>query len=623
MSTAPQPDTPLNFTEDFPATTDHAWRALVEKTLHGKPFDKVMKARSYDGIEIEALYTKANARIEPQAAIRSGDWCVASPFWNSDASAMNAEILEDLERGVEALAIQLEAGSIPGLKLQDLSVALEGVYLNMARFYLMPGEEYEAGAEAMLALLDKAEKAAGSPQGEAFYGNLGCDPIGTLAKTGRLKEKAELALEKSAAIAREKPRTWQHVTTFRADASHYHLAGATEAQELACMLATVVEYMRAMNTHDGSVLPDEIEPVLAADADIFLGIAKFRAASRLLSRVQEAFAVESNPQIHAVTSLRMMTVKDPWVNILRGTAAAFAAGVGGASSVSVLPHDTLHGLSGKSARRIARNIQIMLQEESNVSGPQDPAGGSFAIESLTSSLCNKAWKIFQKIETDGGMLAALRSGYIHSMIDASWKQRKVNIAKRKDPITGVSEFPDIHEKPPEGASPVFATPNDVEPAGEEITPLPFHRLAEEFEAFRFRSDEQLAKKGKRPLVFVAGLGRVADFTARATFAKSFFEAGGIEALTNDGFADIAALKAAFEGCGATIAVVCGTDSQYEDIGIEAAKQLKACGATRVYLAGRPKNADALVNAGVDEFIYMGADVLAMLETAYEVLGDAS
>lgn len=606
-------DNSLKLASDFDGASDDAWRVLVDKALGGKPFDKAMKSLSYDGIEIKALYTRDNARVEPQPHTRAGHWAITSPHWNPDPAQMNADILEGLERGVEALAVRLEAGYAPGLKATDLSKALDGVYLNMARFYLMPGEEYEAGAAAMMALLGERPVA----QAEAFHGNLGCDPLGTLAGTGRLKEKAEEALEKAAEIAlKRKPKSWHNVSTFRADATVYHNAGATEAQELACMLATVTEYMRATGGQG-----TEIEPVLAVDADIFMGIAKFRAASRLLAQVYEAFGDTWHGRLHAVTSLRMMTIKDPWVNILRGTAATFAAGTGGAYSVSVLPHDTMLGLSGRSARRIARNIQVMLQEESGLYSPEDPAAGSFAVESLTSELCDKAWEIFQKIEFEGGMLRALRSGFIHQMTSAAWAVRKVNIAKRKDAITGVSEFPDIHEKPLSGLGGMPDMPSDVAPAGEENPPLPFHRLAEDFEALRARSDAMLAVSGKRPQVFVAGLGRVADFTARATFAKSFFEAGGIEALTNKGFTDMDSLEEAFAESGAPFAVICGTDVQYEDIGLKAAEKLKSSGADRIYLAGRPANADALTTAGVDEFIFMGADVLDTLTRAYEMMGD--
>lgn len=606
-------DNSLKLASDFDGASDDAWRALVDKALGGKPFDKAMKSLSYDGIEIEALYTRDNARIEPQPHTRAGNWTITSPHWNPDAAQMNADILEDLERGVEALAIKLEAGYAPGLKAADLGAALDGVYLNMARFYLMPGEEYEAGAAAMIAMLNERPQA----QAEAFHGNLGCDPLGTLAGTGRLKEKAEEAIEKAADIAlKQKPEAWRNISTFRADGTVYHNAGATEAQELACMLATVAAYMRATDGQGA-----EIEPVLAVDADIFMGMAKFRAAARLLAQVYEAFGDTWHGRLHAVTSLRMMTVKDPWVNILRGTAATFAAGTGGAYSVSVLPHDTMLGLSGKSARRIARNIQIMLQEESGLYSPKDPAAGSFAVESLTSELCDKAWEIFQKIESEDGMLKVLRSGFIHQMTSAAWAVRKVNIAKRKDAITGVSEFPDIHEKPLSNLGGMPDLPTDIAPAGEVNPPLTLHRLAEDFEALRARSDAMLDAAGKRPQVFVAGLGRVSDFTARATFAKSFFEAGGIEALATGGFTEMDALAKAFAESGAAFAVICGTDAQYEDMGLKAAETLKSAGAGRIYLAGRPVNADTLTAAGVGEFIFMGADVLDTLTRAYDMMGD--
>lgn len=610
----------LSLAADFPEADDAQWMALVEKALAGKPYDKVMRSSTYDGIAIEALYTPDNARIDTHTVSRSGEWHIMTPHWSDDPSRVNADLLEDLERGASGFAIRLKAGAFPGLDMRELKAALNGVYLNMARFQLLPGEEFEAASEAMMVLL----KADGHDV-EAYSGTLGVDPISTLAQTGRLRHDLDAALRTAASIAAG--NSYPGISTFNVDGSVYHSAGATEAQELAMTVATGVAYMRAMEQAGMSLQAAEnaIELTLAADADIFIGMAKFRAARRLWAKVLESCGVVDGKEtrLNAVTSLRMLTVKDPWVNVLRGTAACFAAGVGGASSITVLPHDTLLGVSGKSARRIARNIQIILSDESSLSRMDDPAAGSYAIESFTSELCDKSWKIFQNIESDGGALSVLRSGSFAKEIEASWLERRRNIAKRRDPITGVSEFPDINEKLLRDVTSPPSLPTEIVPAGETLSPLPFHRLAEEFEELRAKSDALYADGGKRPRIFIAGLGRPADFTARATFAKNFFEAGGIEAIPSEGFTDMDLLKRAYEGSGASFAVICGSDVQYEDIGLSAAEALKDAECRRVFLAGRPSNLEAIQAAGVDEMIYMGCDVLDILERAYELLGGKS
>lgn len=609
----------LDLASEFPAASDDEWRAAVAKALGDRPFAKVMRSQSYDGIPVEALYTKDNARIEPQPDARDGVWQIMAPHWNPDASATNEAILDDLERGATGLTLRLATGHFPGIDVADLPTALEGVYLNMARLELLPGEEFSSASEVAFRLFE------GAGVGPAdIHASLGVDPVGTLAGTGRLLTSAPEAIITGAGIAQEVRASYDNVTTFLADGSLYHSAGATEAQELGITLATGLAYVRAMEAGD-MALEDAFSQVsftLAADADLFLTIAKFRAFRRLWALIAESCGVTiRKTDLGAVSALRMYTVRDPWVNILRGTASCFAAGVGGADGITVLPHDTMLGLSSPFARRIARNIQIILQEESNLSRVADVSAGSFAIETLTSEVSAMAWKYFQKIEAAGGVLKSLETGVISNDLGAAWSSRLANISKRKDAVTGVSEFPDIHEKPVGPLEPASAFISDVKPAGASLEPLPLHRNAEAFEALRDRGDQFERKTGKKPSIFLANLGPVAAHTARATFAKNFFEAGGIEAMTTTGFSDAAELAGAFGASGATLAVICGRDQDYGKLGCEVALALKQKGCDRVYLAGRQAEAAHLTSAGVDGFIYMGCDVIETLQKAYDILGD--
>jgi methylmalonyl-CoA mutase len=313
----------------------------------------------------------------------------------------------------------------------------------------------------------------------------------------------------------------------------------------------------------------------------------------------------------------MLTRRDPYVNMLRATMATFSAGLAGANAITVLPHTQAAGLPDAFARRLARNTQLILLDESNLAKVTDPAAGSGGIENLTQALCEAAWALFQEIEKAGGAFAALEQNLIQRKVAATRTMREQNIARRKDVLTGATKFPNLHEA---YVAVIDAKPVELAPYGEAkftfdaLAPM---RLAVPFEALRDRSDEILKAKGKRPGVFLANLGSAADFTARATFAKSLFETGGIEAIDSEGFADPTALAAAFKASGATLVCLCSSDKVYALQAEAAAKALQNAGAKHIYLAGRPgEHETALRSAGVNEFIFAGADALGVLREAY-------
>lgn len=611
---------PLKLASEFPAVRHQDWTALVDKALAGKDFDGVMQKQSFDGIAIDALYTKDNARVEPQIGIAEAGWGICQPYWGSDVSEANVALLRDLEHGATTIALRMAAGGFSGLPINGFARVLDGVHLNMCTVQLIADEEFDTVGRAYLDLLS----GRGVVDTEV-RGTLGADPISTLAATGRLLTSLDSAVVSAALLAGETAKRYSHISTFNVAGHTYHSAGASEAVELAACLSIGVHYLRAMEEAgmDMQSAARQIEFTMAADADIYLTTTKFRALRRLWAKVLQASGVEDvSVKINAVTAARMMSARDPWVNILRGTAACFAAGVGGADSIAILPFDTMLGLPTRFSRRIARNIQVILQEESYLSQVADPAAGAYAFETITTDLSAKAWEEFQKFETGGGIKACLKSGALAAKLTETWLRRKIKLDNRQTPITGVSEFPNIHEKMPEvGAMPAFV--EDVKPAGESLEPLTFHRSAEDFEALRSFSDKLLADKGVRPSVFLANFGSVAEHTARAMFAKNFFEAGGIEAHGSDGFNEVDALVQAFTASKSDMAVICGSDALYESDGEVIVTALKDAGCKQIYIAGRPANAKALAGSGVTDFIFMGSDVLSILQTAMTLLGDKS
>lgn len=308
----------------------------------------------------------------------------------------------------------------------------------------------------------------------------------------------------------------------------------------------------------------------------------------------------------------MMTARDPWVNMLRTTVATLAAGVGGADAVTVLPFDSALGLPDAFARRIACNTQAILLEESHLGKVVDPAGGSWYVEQLTEELAQAAWAWFQEIERAGGLRAALDSGLIGETIAATWAARSAQLAKRREPVTGVSEFPNLGEQP------LVREPAPAPLGGG----LPRVRRAQAFEALRDRSDAHLAATGSRPKLFLAALGPAAVHTARATFAANLIQAGGIETVLAEG-TEAAALAEAFTASGARTACLCSSDKLYAELGEAVAGSLKAAGATAVLLAGRPgEQREAYQRAGVDEFVFAGGDAVAVLTSLLDQIGVA-
>jgi methylmalonyl-CoA mutase len=306
---------------------------------------------------------------------------------------------------------------------------------------------------------------------------------------------------------------------------------------------------------------------------------------------------------------------------LRTTIAVVAAGLGGADAITVLPFTMALGLPDRFARRIARNTQLVLLEESNLAKVADPAAGSGGLEGLTDQLCRAAWTAFQRIEKAGGAWAALEQGEMQANIAAVRAQRQAAVAVRKDALIGTSDFALLAELPVAVTDVAAVMPPGahLEVRFERLAPF---RLAEPFEELRDASDAALARSGARPKVFLANLGTISDFGARAAYAGNVFEAGGIEAPGNDGFIDRAAMIAAFGHSGARLACLCSTDEIYAREAISGAQALRAAGAV-VFLAGRPGALEeALRQAGISGFIFAGCDVLAALRAAHSRIANS-
>jgi methylmalonyl-CoA mutase len=614
----------LRLAADFPEASYDDWRKLVDGVLKGAPFEKLV-GKTYDGLKIEPIYSRAKGVTPIRGRAVAAPWQVIQRIDHPDAAKANALALQDLENGATGLDIEFQGGAgARGFGIADASPdtlkrLFEGIIFDAGISIALNPVLSRGNAGTNLAALIEARQVDPAKVDLRFN----YQALSTMAvRGGAAAAWSEMEKPFAKVVGDLMGRGFKGPFVL-ADGRPVHDAGGSEAQELAFALALALAYLRTLET--GGIALDTacaaISFRLSADADQFLTIAKFRALRLLWARIEATCGLAPKPVfVAAETAWRMLTQRDPYVNMLRATMATFAAGLAGADAVTVLPHTAALGLPDAFARRVARNTQLLLLEESNLAKVADPTAGSGGIESLTQELCEAAWSLFQEIEKAGGAFAALQQGLIQSKVAATRKAREANIARRKEVLTGASEFPNLHEAnvAVEDVKPLAPTPDSE--ASIKFDALEAKRLAEPFERLRDRSDQILKAKGTRPRVFLANLGTAADFTARATFAKSFFETGGIEAIDSEGFFDPAALAAACKASGAAFACLCSSDKIYAEQAVAAAKALQTAGAKHIYLAGRPGEQEAaLRGAGVTDFVFAGGNALLLLQKAYELM----
>ena len=607
----------------FPPANEDQWRKTVERALKGAPFDKLV-SKTYDGTPIAPLYSRARAPGPRALRKTPGRWAILARVDLADEDAANRLALKDLEGGADGLHLVFAGaqGAYGAGLTRDDDESIAHIFEKVRLDYAIPVvvETSPRAPNAAPSIIRWLDRNHIDPSVTRV--SFGFDPLGAQALHGFLpapwRECAKGFAEEVGRVARA---GFLHGTVV-ADARVIHAAGGAEAQELGFALAAGLAYLRALtdNGLDVETARRLLCFRLAADADELLGVAKFRALRRLWARVEEACGLAPAPaMVHAETAWRMMTRRDPWNNLLRATLGVFSAAVGGADAITVLPFTQALGAPDAFARRLARDTQLVLQDESHIHVVDDPTNGAGGFEALTEELCEAAWKMFQEIEAQGGLARALEAGTFQARVAETAGQRARNFARAKEKLTGINEFPHIDEAPlaviaPFDASRLCAEPPQNAPRSAPLAP---RRLAEPFERLRELSDARLAETGQRPRVFLANLGSVAAFTARANFAKNFFEAGGIEAVFGEETDDAARMIAAYRDSNAKLACLCSTDRIYCDAAETVAIALKGAGA-KVYLAGRPGEMEApLRKAGVGEFVFAGCDMFDVLQRAFE------
>ncbi|XXF80793.1 methylmalonyl-CoA mutase family protein [Myxococcaceae bacterium GXIMD 01537] len=630
------PQEPLHIATEFPAPSLEQWRQLVDKDLKGKPFASLQSALE-GGLSLKPLYTQQDTAGGPPSeppgvapylrgthplGHTEGGWMVCQEYAEPDVTQAVEAIRVDLDRG--AWGIWLCLGSAHGIPVADADAMerlLASVPLAKTPVHLEP----EADVLAPASFLFKAAERAGVSR-KALRGSLGIDPLGALARMGSLPRGLDATLAEAAPLVTSLRETAPGLRALLVSTRAYADAGATSVHELAWALATGVEYLRGLEC--AGVAPEvaarSMQFALSVGGQFFPEIAKLRAARLLWAKVVAASGGSPEARamvLHARTASATKTQRDPWVNILRATAESFAAVVGGADSVSTSPFDETLGTPEEGARRLARNTQLILRDESSLNRVADPAGGSYYLEQLTQDFARAAWTELRRIESLGGMARALESGDVSRVLAETRAARDKAVRTRKLPIVGVSEFPHLGEAPVRRAvRPRSGAPASAAGAGLPLRPA---RVAESFESLRDASDRFLAAHGKRPRAFMANLGSVAEHTARATWIANTLASGGIEPSEHHGFASADAAAVLFAESGASLAVISGPDALYPESVPALCAALKARGARVVAVAGRPGDHEAAFRAaGVDLFLYAGADLFALLSTLHQQLGVA-
>jgi len=689
---------------EFPPVTYEEWRASAERELGGGELEQRLVARTYEGIAIQALYSGRDwdgaddpSGFPGRFPFTRGSWVLGHTLrgWDMrqehahpDPRAANAAIRADLDGGATSIALRLDrparggpasdaaptAGHVSGGMqidvLDDLEAALAGVELRETGVALDAGTGFLPAAALLIALWRRR-----GVSGAEARGAFNADPLAVLAAEGRLHVPLERALAEMAGLAAWTGANLPQVTAVRVSTAPYHDAGAGAAQELAFAMATGLEYLRAAEAA-GLKVDEAARQFLfsfCVDGRFFEGLAKLRAARRLWARIMAVCSGEAAVQglrMEVRPGWRVLTRRDPWVNLLRNTVGCCVGVLAGADVITSVPFDSLLGLPDEFSRRVARNTQLILREEAQLHRVIDPAGGSWFIEKLTDEIAARAWGLLQQIEARGGMARALLDGWVAARVAEISAVRARDIATRRQPITGVSEFPDLHETPVARRAPdaevrrraIARAPGrgdeqalgrrlrDVEAlarvgrsvdgaliealvsaaaqgaalgemtaalAGEAqpaaMQPLAAGRDAQAFEELRDASDAYLARHLRRPRVFLAHVGPTREHVARATYARSFFEAGGFEVVDDGGGATAADTVAAFRTSAASVAAICAAEERYAAAVAEVASALKAAGARTVVLVGNPgEREEGYRAAGVDRFIGVGCDAVQTL-----------
>ncbi len=612
---------------EFPPVTTEQWEEVIQKDLKGADYEKKLVWRTQEGFSVRPYYRAENLKDIKHLGTEAGvfpfvrgtkddnnwltrqDYCTVSEGFEG----ANKQAVDGLAKGLNSVGFYVDGKK--AIAVEDMKVLVKGIDLAKV-------EVNFRGCCCATAEIVKSFVAVAAEQGvapEDLKASFDYDPIRVLNEKGAFCTNEYVAKMKEIL---EVVKDWPRVRVFGVEAYAFNNAGSSIVEELAFALAMGSEYMNALI--EAGVEPKEaarrMKFTFSVGSTYFMEIAKFRAARMLWANITKAYGVEKEcyqkMKIHARTSEWNQTAYDAYVNMLRGTSEAMSAAIAGVDSLDVLPFDHAFRKAGEFSNRIARNVQTILKEEAHFNKVVDPAAGSYYIETLTQSIADAAWTLFNKVEGMGGYVEAFKAGFIQETIKATSADRDKKIATRRQTILGTNQFPNFTEKVNEDVTiDVVTRKAAAEKTSEMIgQPLEKYRGAQAFESMRYKTD----KSGKQPVAFMVTYGNLAMCRARAQFACNFFAVAGFKVVDNNRFASVEeGVKAALEAK-ADIIVACSSDEEYAEGAVEMANLTgnKAI----VVVAGEPACKEDLMAKGLSNFISVKSNVLETLKEYQSKLG---
>lgn len=607
------------FADGFAPATPDAWEALAQKALAGRP-SSTLARKTRDTLPRGPLFAAHNSP-EGDAGLPGAipftrgrtlardpylPWAMRQAHDTPGPRDANAAILADLAGGASEITLLIDPSGKAGIAARnadELEATLADVMLDLAPVHLRAGPWDIEAAELLLDLLERRDGVAGAG----------------LGLSAALGDKADARI----ALATRARAISPAVRSFRADGRAVFEAGGTEVQELGFAAASAAEAIEALVKAgwDAGDAAATIEVELAADTDIHLTIAKLRAMRLVWAQMMDAWGVSDSRAalyLHATTAERGLSAIDPWTNLIRAACAGFAATAGGADALTITPITRASGRSTPFSRRLARNLHILLAEETHAGKVNDPAGGSYLHETLSHKLAEAAWGEMQRIIGSGGASAALRSDAWKAGIAKAADGLMTQVSTGREPVIGVTAYPDLDPRALAPGNSTYTPPSISGSAfgGSPVDAIPLPapmRTAAPFEAVRAKVEA--AAPGP---VFLATLGTMAEFNARAGFAINRLGVAGLRTQPAQAYDSTQACIAAFRASGSPLAVICGTDPAYAGHAAELASALKAAGAKAVWLAGRRDSAPA--EADIDHAIHMRSDALDDAQAAARAMG---
>lgn len=616
---------------EFPPVSPEQWEEQIIKDLKGADYEKKLVWKTQEGFQVRPYYHEGHLLEVPWRHNLPGtfpfvrgnrpagnDWLVREDLKVTDIAQANEKALDMLMKGVDALGFELDCKH--RYTVDEIEALLKNIRADIAELNF---SHYPHQVDLVRFLDQLVRKYNRLP--EKVRGSVEYDPIGRYSRKGKWydNEEADFCLAYELAKASERLPSFRVLSV---NGSLFANAGATITQEMAFTLSMAAEYLTRLTDKGlfiGQVAP-KMKFNLAVGSNYFMEIAKIRAYRLLWAHLVNAYGLNDSMNgrmfIHAENSTWNFTVYDPYVNMLRTTTSTMSAVLGGVDSFRVLPFNSIFEPITEFSQRIARNQQLVLREESYLDKVADPSAGSFYLDKLTDTLAEEAWKLFLRIQDEGGYIEALRRNIVQGMLEETTRKRRDNVANRREILLGVNQYPNFGEHLTKPLDPAIFQPKDQTKPDSEINTIKTWRGAQEFEALRYQTD-MYSLEHKRPVAWMFTYGNLAMRRARSTFACNFFACAGYEVTDNNGFASIEEGLEAVRNEKPEIVVICSSDEEYASIALPIFEALK--NETIVVLAGYPADqVETLKAAGFDQFIHVRSNVLETLKGFQQQLGIA-